>query len=81
MVEGGVTGITDFGIFLTFGPEKLEGLIHISEIDQKKASNLSEIFKIGQAVKAKIIKIAENRVYLSLKDMGKAKDRVDKDSL
>jgi small subunit ribosomal protein S1 len=72
-VEGKITGITDFGIFLTFGPEKLEGLIHISEIDQKKASDLSEIFKIGQAVKAKIIKIAENRVYLSLKDVGKTK--------
>jgi len=60
VVEGEVSGITDFGLFLKFG-ENLEGLIPLAEIDP----NLN--FKIGERIKAKIISIEENRAVLSLK--------------
>ena len=74
-VKGEITGVTDFGIFIKFLPTgikeelsiQLEGLIHISEIELGKAKDLSELFKTGQTVKAKIIKIADNKVFLSLK--------------
>ena len=74
-VKGEITGVTDFGIFIKFLPAgtkeefsiQLEGLIHISEIDLGKAKNPSELFKTGETVKAKIIKIADNKVFLSLK--------------
>ena len=74
-VKGEITGVTDFGIFIKFLPAgtkeelsiQLEGLIHISEIEVEKEKHLSELFKTGQTVKAKIIKIADNKVFLSLK--------------
>ncbi|PIY88990.1 MAG: hypothetical protein COY73_02225, partial [Candidatus Nealsonbacteria bacterium CG_4_10_14_0_8_um_filter_37_14] len=35
----------------------------------KRKSSPSELFKIGQKIKARIIKIADDRIYLSLKNL------------
>ena len=67
LVEGEITGITDFGAFMKFGEEGLEGLIHISELDWQLIQNPADVVKVGQKIKAKIISIAENKVSLSLK--------------
>jgi small subunit ribosomal protein S1 len=80
VVKGEITGVVDFGIFIRFSvPEEqsssdkeldqLEGLIHVSEIEQDKASNLPENFKTGEEIKAKIINISDGRIYLSLKNL------------
>ena len=45
----------------------LEGLIHISELDWQLIDNPSEVVKVGQKVKAKIIDISNNKISLSLK--------------
>lgn len=66
IVEGKITGIVNFGVFIVFG-ENLEGLCHISELDWSLVQDPSEIVQIGQSVKAKIIEIANDRVFLSLK--------------
>jgi len=50
---------------------ELEGLIHISELDWQLIEDLSEIVKIGQKVKAKIIDISDDKVSLSLKALKK----------
>ncbi len=71
-VEGEITGIVDFGAFMKFGQENLEGLIHISELDWQLIEDPSEIVKVGQKMKAKIIEIAEDgRISLSLKVLKK----------
>ena len=81
-VEGEITGIVDFGVFIRFpasgktgrrggAPEKLDGLIHISELDWQLIENPSEIVKVGQTVKAKIVDIADDKVSLSLKALKK----------
>lgn len=70
VVEGEITGVTDFGAFMKFG-ENLEGLIHISELDWKIIEDPTEIVKIGEKVKAKIIDISNDRVSLSLKALKK----------
>lgn len=70
VVDGEVTGVTDFGAFIKFN-EDLEGLIHISEIDWKIIKDPSEVLKIGDKVKAKIIEISNGRVSLSLKALKK----------
>jgi len=67
-VEGEISGITNFGAFIKFG-ENLEGLIHISELDWKIIKDPSEVVKIGDKVKAKIIDISNGKVSLSLKKM------------
>lgn len=71
VVEGEITGITDFGVFLKFGKEGLEGLIHISELDWQLIEDPADIVKIGEKVKAKIISIVEDKVSLSLKALKK----------
>jgi small subunit ribosomal protein S1 len=71
-IEGEITGITDFGAFIRFPSdakeaEKLEGLIHISELDWQLIENPAEIVKIGEKVTAQIIEIVNDKVSLSLK--------------
>jgi len=72
-VKGEVTGISGFGVFIRFGESKddLEGLIHISELDWKLIEDPSEIVKVGQKIKVKIINIEKDRVFLSLKALKK----------
>jgi small subunit ribosomal protein S1 len=73
VVEGEITGITDFGVFLKFGtlPTVLEGLIHISELDWAIVADPSEIVKVGEKLRAKIIDISNDKVSLSLKALKK----------
>ncbi len=73
IVEGEVTALMDFGAFVKFWKkpkkknEEMEGLIHISEIDWQIVTDPSQILKVGQKLKAKIIDIDKGKVYLSLK--------------
>lgn len=69
MVEGVVTAVTDFGIFVEF--DKLEGLIHISEIAWKRIDNPSDFVKVGQTIKAEIIGIENSKIFLSMKKLQK----------
>lgn len=85
IVEGEITGLCDFGAFLKFPASQsktktptskktnkdLEGLIHISELDWQLVEDPSEIIKIGQKIKAKILKIQDTKVFLSLKALKK----------
>jgi len=79
-VQGKVSGISDFGIFLELDPE-IEGMVHYSEIslprgDHLKGKNLKETFKIGEIVTAKIIRVspAERKISLSIKRYEKEKE-------
>ena len=67
VIDSEIIGIVDFGAFIKFGKENLEGLIHISELDWTIIEDPSRIVKIGQIVKAKIINISDDKVFLSLK--------------
>ena len=76
IVEGEITAILDFGVFLKFpistkNEGTLEGLIHISELDWQLIEDPSKIAKVGEKVKAKITKISNGRVSLSLKALKK----------
>ena len=65
-VEGSVTGIVDFGVFVKL-EEGLEGLVHISEIDWALVEDPRTHFKVGQKVKVKIIEIKDGKISLSVK--------------
>lgn len=71
VVEGEITGVVDFGAFIKFGKENLEGLIHISELDWQLIEDPSEIVKTGEKVQAKIIDISNGKISLSLKSLKK----------
>ena len=65
-VEGTVTGIVDFGVFVKL-EDGLEGLVHISEIDWSLVEDPRSLFKVGQKIKVKVIEIKEGKVSLSIK--------------
>ena len=65
-VEGTVTGIVDFGVFVKL-EEGLEGLVHISEIDWALVEDPKALFHAGDKVRVKIIEIKEGKISLSIK--------------
>jgi len=66
LVDGEVTGVVDFGIFIKFG-EGLEGLVHISELSWNRIDHPRELYKVGQKIQAQIISIDRDRISLSVK--------------
>ncbi len=82
MVEGEVTGMVDFGVFVKL-EEGLEGLVHISEIDWGLVDDPRHFFKVGERAKVKIIDIKDGKISLSVKALKEnpwdaAKDRYKK---
>ncbi len=75
--EGVITKLMDFGAFVEILPGK-EGLLHISQIDNKRVDKVSDYFKTGDKVKVKLLKIENGKFSLSrkelLKDEGTKKD-------
>ena len=68
VVDGIVSGLADFGVFVRFTDNpQIEGLVHISEIDHRIVDNPKEFMKLNEPAKVKIIDIREGRVFLSLK--------------
>jgi len=66
VVEGKVTGITNFGAFVAL-PEGKSGLVHISEIANSYVNNISDHISVGQTVKVKILSAADGKINLSIK--------------
>lgn len=67
IVEGKVTGITNFGVFVDLGEGK-SGLVHISEIAQTYVSDVKEFVKVGDAVKMKVLNVSDDgKISLSIK--------------
>ncbi len=65
-VEGTITAITNFGVFVNFG-DNLEGLIHISELAWQRIEDPFELYKVGDKIKAEIISIDGSKIFLSAK--------------
>jgi small subunit ribosomal protein S1 len=57
--EGKVTKLADFGAFVDIGG--VEGMVHISEISHPRIKHPSEILKMGQQVKVKVMKIESDK--------------------
>ena len=63
---GIVTGVVDFGVFVKLD-SKIEGLIHISEIDWGLVDNPHSFFKVGDSVTVKIIDTRDDKYSCSVK--------------
>ena len=68
-VAGKVTAVTDFGVFVEFGDDNLEGLIHISELAWQRIDNPTDFVKVGDQVTAEIIKVEGSKIFLSTKKL------------
>ncbi|NNJ27135.1 30S ribosomal protein S1 [Planctomycetes bacterium LzC2] len=64
-LKGKVTRCTEFGAFVEI-EEGVEGLIHISELDHKRVSRVSDIVRVNEEVEAKVLTVEPNRKRVSL---------------
>ncbi len=71
IIEGKITNITNFGVFVELETD-LEGLAHVSEVEIPPDKKIEEIYKSGDTVKVKVLKVeaSHRRIALSLKDVG-----------
>jgi len=77
LVEGQITKLTKFGAFATLkGMEayEIEGLIHISELSDRRVEHPREVLEEGQTVSLRVIKLDQQRrrIGLSLKRVDSA---------
>ncbi len=67
IVDGKVSGITNFGAFIEL-PEGKSGLVHISEVSKDYVKDINEHLKVGDSVRVKITNIDPNgKIGLSIK--------------
>jgi small subunit ribosomal protein S1 len=68
-VMGTVKNITDYGVFIDLGG--LDGLLHITDMSWKRIKHPSNLVKIGDEIKVKVLKFDKksNRVSLGLKQL------------
>ena len=67
VVEGKVARLTNFGAFIDLGG--VEGLVHVSEISFERVGKPSDVLKVGQDVKVKVLAVdlEKDRISLSIK--------------
>lgn len=66
ILEGTVENLMPYGAFIDLG-DGISGLVHISQISQKRIGKPSEVLKEGQKVKVKVLNTNDNKVSLSMK--------------
>ena len=69
VIEGVVKNLTDYGAFIDLGG--VDGLLHITDISWSRINHPSEILKIGETIKVKVIKFEkeEKKVSLGIKQL------------
>ena len=73
-LTGTVRNVIDFGVFVDIGVHQ-DGLVHISEVTNRRLHHPSEAVKVGDIVKVVVLSVDEkrHRISLSMKQAGKAK--------
>ena len=66
VVEGRVESLMPYGAFVDLG-DGLSGLVHISQISQKRLKKPSEVLTVGDTVRAVVLNTKDNRISLSIK--------------
>ncbi|MCM1086666.1 MAG: S1 RNA-binding domain-containing protein [Muribaculaceae bacterium] len=66
ILEGRVESLMPYGAFVDLG-DGLSGLVHISQISMKRIRKPSEVLKVGDSVKVKVLNTNDNKISLSIK--------------
>ena len=69
VMEGTVESLMPYGAFIAL-PEGLSGLVHISQISQRRIKKPSEVLNTGDKVKVKILNTNNGKISLSMKAVG-----------
>lgn len=70
VLDGVVRNVIDFGAFVDIGVHQ-DGLVHISQISKDYIKHPSEVLKVGQQVKVKVLSVdlQKKRIALTMKDI------------
>ncbi len=71
-LTGTVRNVIDFGVFVDIGVHQ-DGLVHISEVCNRRLKHPSEVLKVGDVVKVVVLSVDEkrHRISLSMKQVKK----------
>jgi small subunit ribosomal protein S1 len=64
IVEGQIKNLTDYGAFVDLGG--LDGLLHVTDMSWGRLQNPAELFKVGDSVQVKVLKLDRDRERVSL---------------
>lgn len=77
IVEGKVTGITNFGAFVEL-PNGQTGLVHISEVAAEYVKDINQFLKQNDLVKVKVLNLDKGKIGLSIRQAQPRIERVPK---
>lgn len=66
ILTGKVESLQTYGAFINLG-DGISGLVHISQISQKRIKKPGEVLSVGDEVKVKVIKVEDGKIGLSMK--------------
>lgn len=73
IVEGTVESLQTYGAFIDLG-DHISGLVHISQISEKRIKSPKAVLSIGDSVKAKVIKNEDGKISLSMKALAEPQE-------
>lgn len=71
VLEGKVDSLQTYGAFIDLG-DGISGLVHISQISQKRIKKPSEVLNVGDTVTVKVLKVENGKIGLSMKALEEA---------
>ena len=80
ILEGTVESLQTYGAFVDLG-DGLNGLVHISQICQKRIKKPSEVLSVGDVVKVKVLNTNEGKISLSIKAVEEDREAEEMESL
>lgn len=79
VLSGTVESLQTYGAFIDLG-DGLSGLVHISQICQKRIKKPSEVLKVGDKVKAKVLNTNDGKISLSIKAVAEEQEPSEMES-
>ena len=80
VLEGVVESLKPYGAFVDLG-DGLNGLVHISQICQKRIRKPSEVLSVGDVVKAKVLNTNDGKISLSIRAVEEDAEAEERESL
>lgn len=66
ITEGTVESLKDYGAFVKID-DGITGLLHVSQISQKRVKSPADVLKVGQIIRVKVTDVKDGRISLSMK--------------
>lgn len=78
VMDGTVESLQSYGAFIRF-EDGLSGLVHVSQICEKRIKTPADVLKTGEQVKVKVIGIKDGKLSLSIKALAEEKEQEEED--